>query len=96
MVHIPHIVQLPPGFGGRSGGHRGLREGGDGHSLADRERARKQLLRRSHGVPADAFVVLVNCANYESTNRKSLDVSILAFKRLREVRPTEACSSRAA
>ena len=36
-------------------------------------------LRNKYSVPEDAFVVLINCGNYELENRKSLDTSIFGF-----------------
>ena len=47
----------------------------------------RDALRVKWSVPLDAVVVLVNCANYEPINRKNLDVSLVAFKRLRESEP---------
>lgn len=38
------------------------------------------LLRKKYGVPENAFVVLINCGNYELQNRKSLDTSIFGFE----------------
>jgi glycosyltransferase involved in cell wall biosynthesis len=38
-------------------------------------------------VPADAFVVLVVASLYEITNRKAMDVQILAFQKFREECP---------
>ena len=43
-------------------------------------RSRSQL-RAVHGVPKEAtFVVLVNFANYDTNNRKSIDISVFAFR----------------
>jgi hypothetical protein len=50
-------------------------------------RASKAALRQQFGVPAEAFVVVVNSANYEAANRKSFDISLLAFKGLLEAVP---------
>lgn len=44
-------------------------------------------LRIKYQVPLDAFVVLVNCGNYEPSNRKGLDVALLAFKSLLKTVP---------
>lgn len=53
--------------------------------LADVTRAQ---LRSQYEVPADAsFVVLVSCGNYEAHNRKSLDVSLYAFRALLATHP---------
>jgi hypothetical protein len=41
---------------------------------------RRRELRQRHGMPEGAFVVLVVAGNYDSNNRKSFDVSLLAFK----------------
>ena len=41
----------------------------------------RAALRRKYGVPADKFVALVNFANYDAEkNRKSIDLSLLAWK----------------
>jgi len=48
----------------------------------------KEELRAHFGVPADAFVVVVNSGNYELENRKSFDTSLLAFAALRKTVPS--------
>lgn len=57
--------------------------------LPDRLRTRvdRAALRNKLGVPDDAFLVVVNCGNYETHNRKSLDTSLLAFQALRKTHP---------
>ena len=39
--------------------------------------ASRGQMREALNVPPDAFVALVNFANYDSMNRKAVDVSIL-------------------
>lgn len=41
-------------------------------------------LREKWRVPADAFCVLINIANYDPSDRKALDVSLMAFRNLRQ------------
>ena len=55
--------------------------------VASAGHASKVALRKHFGVPADAFIVVVNSANYDRENRKSYDVCLLAFKQLLEVVP---------
>ena len=50
--------------------------------VASRSETRARL-----GVPADAFLVFVCFANYDAQNRKSVDVSLLAFRSLLDVAP---------
>ena len=49
--------------------------------------ADKYALRKKFGVPKGKFVVLVNCGNYDTINRKSLDTSVFAFKELLKTHP---------
>ena len=49
--------------------------------------AAREARRAKWNVPVGAIVVLVNCANYESINRKNLDVSLVAFQQLLEREP---------
>lgn len=88
VTYIPHIVQLPSwmdaeresGGGSVGGGGDGGRSRDGGGAATDAFRpfkaATRAAWRARYGVPADAFVVIVNCGNYESYNRKSLDVSL--------------------
>lgn len=39
-------------------------------------------LRRQYEVPEQAFMVLVNCGNYEDSGRKAIDVAVMAFEEL--------------
>ena len=41
---------------------------------------KQRQLRAKHQVPIEAFVVLINCGNYEPLNRKGLDSALMAFE----------------
>lgn len=45
------------------------------------------FLRKKYNIPEGAFVVYVNCGNYEKHNRKSFDTILFAFKQFLEVVP---------
>ena len=83
VTYIPHIVQLPAWMGAEREGGGG---GGDA-SFRPFKAATRAAWRVQYGVPADAFMVLVNCGNYEMYNRKSLDVSLQAFEQLHAREP---------
>lgn len=76
---IPHIVEAPPSLRGidapkaETDAPKGERRESGKYSRA--------ALRKKYNVRKDAYVVLLNCGNYELDNRKSLDVSVLAFER---------------
>lgn len=46
-----------------------------------------QVIKMKYNIPTNAWVILVNCGNYEKHNRKSLDTILLAFKEFREMVP---------
>lgn len=41
----------------------------------------KDNLRQKYNIPKDKFVIFINCGNYDTQNRKSLDISLLAFEK---------------
>ena len=43
-----------------------------------------KILRKKYQIPRKAYVIVVNCGNYEKNNRKSLDTILLAFKAFQE------------
>lgn len=47
----------------------------------------KEVLRKKYGLPVEAWVIMVNCGNYEMGNRKSLDIILLAFKAFQQAVP---------
>lgn len=46
-----------------------------------REKKEKNVTRKKYNIPEDTFVIFINCGNYDTENRKSLDVSLLAFEK---------------
>lgn len=46
-----------------------------------RELKGKDILREKYNIPQDKFVIFINCGNYDTQNRKSLDVSLLSFEK---------------
>lgn len=44
-------------------------------------------IREQYKIPKDAFVVMLNCGNYDTQNRKSLDTSLLAYDAFQKDHP---------
>ena len=55
--------------------------------LVHSRRPTREQLRASFGLPAESFVAFVAFGNYDQHNRKSVDVSLLAFGKLLRVAP---------
>ena len=55
--------------------------------LAESDAPTKAQLRAAIDVPADAFIAFVAFGNYDQSNRKAVDISVLAFRRLLDVAP---------
>lgn len=46
-----------------------------------RENKGKNIIRNKYNIQEDKFVIFINCGNYDTQNRKSLDISLLAFEK---------------
>lgn len=46
-----------------------------------REKKDKNITRKKYNIPEETFLIFINCGNYDKENRKSLDLSLLAFEK---------------